>query len=234
MRHLSGSAPTWLGHPATVIATFVLLTNDHLLKHLWPGLVTGKLGDLTGLIAVTAAAPESYPPPELNLGAERVTGIFAGLLTFLAGTAAACRHRKSTVVFAAIASAFVSAGFLITLQGAGRPYLIVNLPFVLGGACALLGMIFAIVTAVAARPRGWTWLFLLVTPPATMLTVWSLFSGWLRGTPEYYSTAVWLSCLAVIIGVATTVTAGHRGRRPIVREDSRLEIVTGEDSEDPA
>ncbi|MFF3437911.1 hypothetical protein [Streptosporangium sp. NPDC002721] len=40
----------WFGHPATVVATFVLLINDHLLKALWPGLVTGKLSDVAGLL----------------------------------------------------------------------------------------------------------------------------------------------------------------------------------------
>ncbi|WP_329427055.1 hypothetical protein OG339_42975 [Streptosporangium sp. NBC_01495] len=40
----------WFGHPATVVATFVLLINDHLLKTLWPGPVTGKLSDVAGLL----------------------------------------------------------------------------------------------------------------------------------------------------------------------------------------
>lgn len=40
----------WLCHPVTVIATVVLLLNDHLLKHSLPGLVTGKLSDVAGLV----------------------------------------------------------------------------------------------------------------------------------------------------------------------------------------
>ncbi|GIH93848.1 hypothetical protein ACFFMN_16145 [Planobispora siamensis] len=179
-------------------------------------------------------AAESLRPSDVNLEPERTMGFFAGLLVFLAGVGAAFRSGKAAVVFAVIASALISAGFLMTLRGMGEPYLIVNLPSILGGACALLGLIFAVIAAMAVRPNGWTWLFLLVTPPATMLTVWSLFSGWTQGAPDDYSTAVWLSCLAVIIGVATTVTAGYRGRRPIARENSRLEIMTGGDPEDPA
>ncbi|WP_086845604.1 hypothetical protein [Amycolatopsis kentuckyensis] len=48
----------WLGHPLTIGATTVLLLNDHVLKHAWPGLVTGKLSDFAGLVAA---------PPVLGL-----------------------------------------------------------------------------------------------------------------------------------------------------------------------
>lgn len=41
---------SWLGHPATLIALLVLVVNDHLLKDLWPGPVTGKLSDAAGLV----------------------------------------------------------------------------------------------------------------------------------------------------------------------------------------
>ncbi|GLY95667.1 hypothetical protein [Actinoplanes sp. NBRC 103695] len=40
----------WLGHPATLIALLVLVVNDHVLKSLWPGPVTGKLSDAAGLV----------------------------------------------------------------------------------------------------------------------------------------------------------------------------------------
>jgi hypothetical protein len=50
MEHPHGPVLAWLGHPATVVATFALPVNDHLLKSLWPGLVTGKLSDVAGLL----------------------------------------------------------------------------------------------------------------------------------------------------------------------------------------
>ncbi|MFB9893373.1 hypothetical protein, partial [Planobispora takensis] len=180
-------------------------------------------------------AAESLRPSDVDLESERTMGFFAGLLTFLAGVAAACRSGRAAVVFAMVASVLIVAGFLIALEGLDG-YLLVNMPFILGGACGLLGLIFAVIAAMAIRPNGWTWLFLLITPPATMLTIWSLFSGWAQGAPDDYSTAVRLSCLTVVIGVATTVTAGYRGRRRIVRENDgpQLEIVTGGDTEDPA
>jgi hypothetical protein len=44
---------TWLGHPATLVAVLVLLANDHVAKHLWPGPVTGKVSDVAGLFVAT-------------------------------------------------------------------------------------------------------------------------------------------------------------------------------------
>ncbi|MEV0971701.1 hypothetical protein [Microtetraspora glauca] len=45
----SGHTLAWLGHPVTMLAVALLLLNDHLLKGLWPGPITGKLSDLAGL-----------------------------------------------------------------------------------------------------------------------------------------------------------------------------------------
>ncbi|WP_182908013.1 hypothetical protein [Microbispora sp. H13382] len=54
------TAGAWLGHPATLAAIAVLLVNDHLLKRLWPGVVTGKLSDVAGMLVA---------PPLLALAA---------------------------------------------------------------------------------------------------------------------------------------------------------------------
>ncbi|WP_198169090.1 hypothetical protein [Herbidospora daliensis] len=48
MRH------TWIGQPLTVLALVVLVVNDHVLKHAWPGFVTGKLSDVAGLVLFPA------------------------------------------------------------------------------------------------------------------------------------------------------------------------------------
>ncbi|MEW9534383.1 hypothetical protein [Microbispora sp. NPDC049125] len=40
----------WLAHPVTAAGVAVLLVNDHVLKRLWPGPVTGKLSDLAGML----------------------------------------------------------------------------------------------------------------------------------------------------------------------------------------
>jgi hypothetical protein len=82
----------WPAHPLTVGATAVLLLNDHVLKQAWPGLVTGKLSDVAGLVVA---------PP--------VLGLLFGL--FLAGRLAAAAAVLST-----------GAGFsLVKLTAAGRP-----------------------------------------------------------------------------------------------------------------
>ncbi|MBQ1028111.1 hypothetical protein [Micromonospora sp. C95] len=41
---------TWLIHPMTVAATALLILNDHVLKAAYPGWLTGKLSDATGLV----------------------------------------------------------------------------------------------------------------------------------------------------------------------------------------
>ncbi|MEU0567650.1 hypothetical protein ABZ297_19995 [Nonomuraea sp. NPDC005983] len=62
----------WLCHPATVVAVIVLLLNDHLLKQAWPGLVTGKLSDVAGLVVA---------PPLVALLFRRRADAVAVLLT---------------------------------------------------------------------------------------------------------------------------------------------------------
>ncbi|MET7961278.1 hypothetical protein [Micromonospora zamorensis] len=44
------TALSWLCHPATLLALVVLVVNDHVLKLALPGLVTGKLSDVVGLV----------------------------------------------------------------------------------------------------------------------------------------------------------------------------------------
>lgn len=44
----------WVAHPLTIGATAVLLLNDHVFKQAWPGLVTGKLSDVAGLVVAPA------------------------------------------------------------------------------------------------------------------------------------------------------------------------------------
>ncbi|MDT0213788.1 hypothetical protein Q9R29_07790 [Rothia sp. ARF10] len=43
-------AVRWVGAPATLLALVVLVLNDRVLKEAWPGLVTGKLSDVAGLV----------------------------------------------------------------------------------------------------------------------------------------------------------------------------------------
>ncbi len=45
-----GSVLGWLVHPVTIAALVLLLVNDHVLKAAAPGLLTGKLSDVAGLV----------------------------------------------------------------------------------------------------------------------------------------------------------------------------------------
>lgn len=44
------AALRWLGAPVTLLSLVVLAVNDHVLKQAWPGVVTGKLSDVAGLL----------------------------------------------------------------------------------------------------------------------------------------------------------------------------------------
>ncbi|GAA4725371.1 hypothetical protein [Phytohabitans rumicis] len=94
---LGEASLAWLCHPVTVVATFILLINDHVLKAAAPGLVTGKLSDVAGLVAAPAlvAFVAGLVAPRLPghagaLGALGLTGLaFAAVKATSAGAAAA-------------------------------------------------------------------------------------------------------------------------------------------------
>ncbi|WP_344925667.1 hypothetical protein, partial [Streptosporangium carneum] len=92
MRHPSGSALPWLGHPVTVIAVFVLLVNDHVLKGLWPGPVTGKLSDVAGLFVAPPLLALVRVPP---LAATVATGVGFALVKSTEAGAALASHAWS-------------------------------------------------------------------------------------------------------------------------------------------
>ena len=50
------SRPALLVHPWFTGAVMVLAVNDHVLKDRWPGLVTGKLSDVAGVVVVAVLA----------------------------------------------------------------------------------------------------------------------------------------------------------------------------------
>jgi hypothetical protein len=47
---LAPATRSLLVHPVTLACMAVLLVNDHLLKAMWPGSMTGKLSDFAGLV----------------------------------------------------------------------------------------------------------------------------------------------------------------------------------------
>ncbi len=93
----------WLAHPVTLLAVVVLAVNDHLLKTMYPGLITGKLSDFAGLVVA---------PPLLAVA---ITGLAPRLpanpvaLASLAVSGAAFTVVKATATGSALASALWSA-----------------------------------------------------------------------------------------------------------------------------
>ncbi|WP_433390005.1 hypothetical protein [Micromonospora sp. KLBMP9576] len=78
-RHRDGAPATlaWLGHPATVAALVLLVINDHLLKAAVPGVVTGKLSDVAGLVLAPplVAVLLTLVAPRLPARAAAATGL---------------------------------------------------------------------------------------------------------------------------------------------------------------
>jgi hypothetical protein len=69
-------------HPVSLAAIALLIVNDHVLKAAWPGLVTGKLSDVAGLVffPLLLAAVAQQLRPGLRL---RPTVAACALLTAL-------------------------------------------------------------------------------------------------------------------------------------------------------
>ncbi|WP_155374349.1 hypothetical protein [Catellatospora vulcania] len=94
----------WLAHPVSLLALAVLLVNDHVLKAAWPGVVTGKLSDVAGLLVappllallVTLGAPR-LPQRLVAAGATVAVGVGFAVVKS-SGTAAAAASDLWTVV----------------------------------------------------------------------------------------------------------------------------------------
>ena len=81
-----------LSHPLAIGAVLLLVLNDHLLRHLWPSWVTGKLGDFAWLFFfpfITAAFLACLFPARLQARPQWVSGLaftLVGSVFFLAKT----------------------------------------------------------------------------------------------------------------------------------------------------
>jgi hypothetical protein len=94
----------WLVHPVTVLAAIVLILNDHVLKAAYPGLVTGKLSDIAGLVllpplvglilAVVVRARAGTPMA--------ITGLAVSGVAFTAVKAAPAGAAAASTVFSAV------------------------------------------------------------------------------------------------------------------------------------
>ena len=56
MRERIGTSVRALASPVAVVSLVLLVLNDHVLKQAWPGVVTGKLSDVAGLVVAPPSA----------------------------------------------------------------------------------------------------------------------------------------------------------------------------------
>ncbi|MCB9754964.1 MAG: hypothetical protein H6713_33930 [Myxococcales bacterium] len=93
------ASPAWVApgllHPLALTAVAVLLVNDHVLKARWPGLVSGKLSDVAGLVyfplllqaiveAPRWARARYRPSPAILLVCVLITGLVFALVNLWA------------------------------------------------------------------------------------------------------------------------------------------------------
>ncbi|MFD3454892.1 hypothetical protein ACFWVC_22285 [Streptomyces sp. NPDC058691] len=98
----AGAVLAWVGHPGTVLAVAVMAVNDHLLKQALPGVVTGKLSDVAGLVLAPPllALPVALICRTLPVG--RAANVLAALSILVTGMAFSLV--KCTAAGAALAS----------------------------------------------------------------------------------------------------------------------------------
>lgn len=94
-----------LASPVFVVALVTLIINDHVLKQAWPGLVTGKLSDVAGLVV----APLLLAVPLVAVGVRRPVP------AAIAATGAGFVFAKTSVAGAAATSAVWSLSGVPTL-----------------------------------------------------------------------------------------------------------------------
>jgi len=78
----AGTSLAWLAHPISLGALVVLIVNDHVLKAAFPGVVTGKVSDVAGLVvappflaSMVLLAVGRLSPGRVAVGSISVVGI---------------------------------------------------------------------------------------------------------------------------------------------------------------
>lgn len=90
--------------PVILGAAVVLVVNDHVLKHRWPGAVTGKLSDVAGLIVLPVLLVALLEGARLVLGMQDPTGTERDLAITAALSAAGFSAVKTSTWLAAVYS----------------------------------------------------------------------------------------------------------------------------------
>ncbi|WP_051753246.1 hypothetical protein [Streptosporangium amethystogenes] len=146
----------------------------------------------------------------IDLRVEHRIGLFTGLLAFMVGMTAARRREPQDSGLAATAYVLAALGFLFVQPSES---LISPLFFLFGSACGLTAAALMATAAIKARVPAWTWTTLSAITVCTSAIIWTIFSGWLSGTPDDYSTARLLAWFAGCSGVGTSVLIGWTAAR---------------------
>ncbi|MER5621004.1 hypothetical protein ABT061_08155 [Streptosporangium sp. NPDC002544] len=146
----------------------------------------------------------------VDLRMEHRIGLFTGLLAFMVGMTAARRREPQDSGLAAAAYVLAALGFLSVQPSES---LISPLFFLFGCACGLTATALTAAAAIKARVPARTWITLPVIAVCIPVAIWTIFSGWLSGTPDDYSTAGFLAWLAGCAGVGTSVLIGWTAAR---------------------
>jgi hypothetical protein len=130
----------WLIHPVTLLGIVVLAVNDHLLKAHYPGLLTGKLSDLAGLVVA---------PPLLALALVPVV------------------PRRSPVLAARAALTLTAACFTAVKASAAGAQAASAVWEVVSGPSVVLADRTDLVALPAVGLAGWAWRRARRRPPST-------------------------------------------------------------------
>ncbi|MEU0486718.1 hypothetical protein ABZ260_47095, partial [Streptosporangium sp. NPDC006013] len=167
-----------------------------------------RLGFSADGLSTDAAIP--LDALNVNLRAEHSAGLFTGLLAFMAGMTAARRREPQHSGLAVAAYIIAAIGYPFVQPSYG---LIGPLLFLFGSACGLTAAVLTTAAAIKARVPSRTWITLPAIAVCIPAVISMIFSGWLSGTPDDYSTAESLAWLVGGAGVGASVLIGWTAAR---------------------
>jgi hypothetical protein len=125
----AGSALAWLAHPASLIALAVLIVNDHVLKYAAPGVLTGKLSDVAGLVLAppllaTMVSLLGRRLPDRTVAGGSIAAVGAGFTAAKATSAGATAAGAAWSVLVPHSSILVDPTDLVALPALGLAWLV--------------------------------------------------------------------------------------------------------------